>query len=202
TRKENIASRRHSLRKLGVIGRTAQSRLIEVQIEHDGARLAGDDRTDQIGMATTSERPLLVQLAECRLIDAHDDDRQRRCPCATQLEEPAERPVLELLKPTGCGERRSEQPGQQCDAMGAGELDDQGHTPIPARKVSTTACTSVRCERLGKWPPPSTTCRRAPGIVSATRRDIATVGKWSAEPAITSTGHRMRAQSASHSVRE
>src|SRR5207237_10302517 len=69
-------------------------------------------------------------------------------------------------------------------------------TPISARNVPITACTSARCVRFGKCGPPCTTCRRACGIVSATRRDIGTVGKWSCDPAITSTGHRMRAHSA------
>src|SRR5262245_38384323 len=35
----------------------------------------------------------------------------------------------------------------------------------------------------------------------ATRRDMATVGKLSSDPEITCTGHRMRAQSASQSLR-
>ena len=38
-------------------------------------------------------------------------------------------------------------------------------------------------------------------MASATRRDMATVGKLSSAPAITCTGQRMRRQSASHSVR-
>jgi hypothetical protein len=56
--------------------------------------------------------------------------------------------------------------------------------------------------RWGKCGPPATTWSRAPGMVSARRRDIATVGKWSCEPAMMRAGQRMRAQSASQSARE
>ena len=48
---------------------------------------------------------------------------------------------------------------------------------ISSRNTPMTAWTSARCVRLGKCPPPSMICRRAPGMVAATRSDIATVGK-------------------------
>src|SRR5215469_9670119 len=76
------------------------------------------------------------------------------------------------------------------------------HRPKVSKNWAMVAWTSARWERFGKCGPPATTWRCAPGMVAATRRDMSIVGKLSSEPPMTSTGHRIRAHSWSHSPRE
>src|SRR5215467_119543 len=164
--------------------------------------------TSAAGGGGASRRPWVSSAAEVspRAL-AREVKRRKKVEASITTLPRSERGTRVSKSPSGVAEMARPAMSTKCknmpEALIGRRIEERKAFQIPseARNVPITACTSMRWLRFGKCGPPSTTWRRAPGMVSATRRDMATVGKLSSDPAITCTGHRMRAQSASQSLR-